>query len=103
LKVLRVEVSGLREQLRLKDELIAMQAKSLEEKGQIIGFWRDAATARKEAISVDDRISAIQQAQIVECKQEVSRLRNPPFFKSLFSREAMTGAIIGFGVGTMRK
>jgi len=103
LKVLRVEVSGLREQLRMKDELIAMQARSLAEKAEIIGFWKDAATARKEAISIDSRIEQIQSAQLVECKLEVSRLRNPGFFRSLFSRETITGAVVGYGVGRVQR
>ena len=75
LKVRRVEVEGLKEQIRLRDERDKLREQFEANQSEQIAFWKEAATARKEAITIDDRIETIRMQQIAEYKDEVNRLR----------------------------
>lgn len=75
LKVRRVEVVGLQEQIRLRDERDSLRDRFEANQAEQIAFWKEAATARKEALSIDDRIDVIRVQQITDYKDEVARLR----------------------------
>ena len=101
LKVKRVEVDGLKAQIllfqdrdKLKDSYIA----NLEQQS---AFWKDAATARKDALSIDDRIEKIRLGQLTEYKDEITRLRaeNEKLRRSR-DRRFMIGGVIGIVAGT---
>lgn len=75
LKVKRVEVAGLQEQIRLRDERDKLRDQFEANQAEQIAFWKEAATARKDALNVDNRIESIRLEQIAEYKDEVTRLR----------------------------
>jgi hypothetical protein len=75
LKVRRVEVEGLRQQITLHDERDKLRDGFETNQQSQIDFWKEAATARKDALTIDDRIDAIRVTQISEYKDEISRLR----------------------------
>lgn len=74
-KVLRVENEGLKQQITLRDERDKLRDQFEANQADQISFWREAATARKEALTIDDRIEKIRLEQIVEYKAEIDRLR----------------------------
>ena len=75
LRVRRVEVEGLREQIRLRDERDADKDKLIVRLDEIANFWKTAALERKDALNLDDRIERIRIEQIAEYKEELNRLR----------------------------
>lgn len=75
LRVKRVEVEGLKQQITLRDERDKLRDQFEANQADQISFWREAATARKEALTIDDRIEKIRLEQIVEYKAEIDRLR----------------------------
>lgn len=100
LKVRRVEVDGLRQQITIRDERDKLRDQFEANQAEQIAFWKEAATARKEALSIDDRIEKIRLEQIVEYKEEVGRLRleNEKLRRSRDKR-FLIGTIIGTAVG----
>lgn len=100
LKLRRVEVDGLRSQIILLQDRDALREQYEANQAEQIAFWKTAATERKEALSIDDRIEKIRLEQIVEYKEEVARLRleNEKLRRSRDKR-FMIGTIIGTAVG----
>ena len=103
LRVLRVEVAGLREQIKMRDELIALKDQRLADALERGAFWKAAATERKAALGVDDRIAIIQETQLTECKGEMHRLKNPGLLQRLFKPDTLTAGVVGFGLGRFGK
>lgn len=97
MKVKRVEVVGLQEQIRLRDERDKLRDQFEANQAEQIAFWKEAATARKDALNVDSRIETIRLEQIAEYKDEVTRLRleNEKLRRSR-TRWFLGGMLIGF-------
>lgn len=104
LKVKRVEVTGLQEQIRLRDEQSKLTQTLIANLTEQAAFWKDAATARKDALSMDTRIETIRLQQINEYKDEIARLRaeNEALRRSRDKR-FIIGSLIGVGVGKFLK
>lgn len=75
LKVRRIEVDGLRQQVALLGKQSEDKDKLIIRLDEIAVFWKEAATTRKDALDIDDRIERIRMEQIVEYKEEINRLR----------------------------
>ena len=76
LKVRRIEVEGLREQIRLFGEQEKRRDEFEKNQADIIEYWKEAATARKDALNIDNRIEGIRLMQLADYKTEVGRLRD---------------------------
>lgn len=75
LKVRRLEVEGLKQQLGLRDERDKMRDEYEANLKEQIEFWKQSATARSEALNIGERVDLIRVQQIAEYKDEVTRLR----------------------------
>ena len=75
LKVRRVEVDGLKEQIRLLQERDKLRDEFEANQAEQIAFWKSAATDRKDALGIDDRVDAIRREQLTDFRDEVTRLR----------------------------
>lgn len=89
----------------------------IRDKDQVIEAWKGRADIAEKQLTLSlqnrtdaGRIMTIDQARVEMCQTQLSkadaeihRLRNPPFFKRLFSTETLSGAMIGYGVGSMQK
>ena len=95
MKVRRIEVEGLREQIRLFGEQEKRRDEFEKNQADIIEYWKEAATARKDALSLDNRIEGIRLLQIGEYKDEIARLRleNDKLRRSRDKRSFIFGAI----------
>lgn len=103
LKLRRIEVEGLKAQIVLRDDRDKLRNQFEANQAEQIAFWKEAATARKEALTIDDRIERIRLEQIAEYKDEISRLRteNEKLRKSRDKRfliGTMLGTVIGGAV-----
>jgi hypothetical protein len=98
--VRRLEVEGLKQQLVLRDERDKLRDQFEANQAEQIAFWKEAATARKEALSIDSRIEGIRLQQIAEYRDETNRLRteNEKLRRSR-DRRFLIGTIIGTAVG----
>lgn len=100
LKLRRVEVDGLRSQIILLQDRDALREQYEANQAEQIAFWKTAATERKDALSIDDRIEKIRLEQIVEYRSEIDRLRseNEKLRRSRDKR-FLIGTIIGTAAG----
>jgi predicted NBD/HSP70 family sugar kinase len=75
LRVRRVEVEGLKQQIVLLQERDKLRDQYEANQAEQIAFWKTAATERKEALGINDRIEKIRMEQLTEYKDEIARLR----------------------------
>lgn len=110
LEITKIQLEAEKEKSKLKDAQLAAkdtQIKAFEGlvsvRDEQIVLLRSANQDRATVNTGDARMLQSCELQLQKADREISRLRNPPFLKRIFSTEFLTGFGAGFGASSLRK
>lgn len=93
----------LNDRLAVKDEVIRAKDGVIVVREEQLALAKAALENRTDARAVDlVRIEACQ-TQLTKADQEINRLRNPSFFRRVFSSESLFGFGLGFATSSISK
>ena len=93
----------LHEQLKAKDDRIAAKDERIQNLNDRLALMTANRSDQNAIVTGDARMLASCENQLAKADAEIHRLRNPPFFKRLFSTEAVLGFSTGYGAASLRK
>lgn len=93
----------LEDRLAAKDTQIEAFKGLVAVRDEQITLLRSANQDRTAVNNGDARMLASCELQLSRADAEISRLRNPGFFRSVFDFRSLTGAFIGYGIGRVTK
>lgn len=103
LQAANTTIALLNDRLTAKDTIISAKDGLIDVTKQQLQLALDANKDRQGINTIDQfRVEACQQ-QLEKADQEISRLRNPGFFRQLFSPQTLGGIVLGYGAGRISK
>lgn len=93
----------LEEQLKAKDDRLAAKDELIKVKDERIALMSANRTDLNTIVTGDARMLLACENQLAKADAEISRLRNPGFFRSIFDTRTITGAVVGYGIGRVGK
>lgn len=93
----------LEDRLKAKDATILGLEGVVKVRDQQLELALSANKDRAVVNTGDARMLQACENQLAKADREISRLRNPGFFRSIFDPKVITGAALGFGVGRLTK
>lgn len=103
LKAANETIALLNDRLAAKDEIITAKDGTIAVRNEQLELAKSAGKDRAGANTIDQFRAESCNAQLSKADAEIHRLRNPPFFKRLFSTDTVTGFAIGYGVKSIQK
>lgn len=96
-------IALLNDRLAAKDTIISAKDGLLDVKEQQLQLALSANKDRQGINTIDQfRVEACQQ-QLQVADRRIYTLEHPSFFKQLFSPQALSGALVGYGIGKLTK
>lgn len=93
----------LNDRLAAKDAVIEAREAKVELRDEQLALAKSASQDRVTVNTGDAVMLRACELQLTRADLEISKLRNPPFFKKLFSTESLMGFGIGYGTASMKK
>lgn len=103
LKAANETIALLEDRLKAKDATIEAREAKIALRDEQLALALSANKDRAVVNTGDARMLQACENQLAKADREISRLRNPGFFRSIFDPKVITGAALGFGVGRLTK
>jgi hypothetical protein len=103
LKAANDTIALLNDRIAAKDEIIKAKDGTIAVREEQLALAKSAGQDRAQVNTGDARMLQACEQQLARADSEIARLRNPPFFKKLFSTESLMGFGVGFGAASLKK
>lgn len=99
----RAENAALQSQLEATKGERDSWRRMAEVNEKVAGVWQGIAERSGRITTIEDERVADCRLQLSKADAEISRLRNPGFFREIFDAKKLFAGAVGFGLGRATK